>query len=147
MGGIDFRWNKPIPWIAKEALGGDRTLLFMANEAKRLMDPYVPAMNMELSQHIRLSDNIPTYVENGVGVVHYNSPYARYQYKGILMVSRITGSAWAKSGESKVTTGRSLEYNKSRHHLATSEWDKAMKAARMGDYTSAIQKFVNGGGR
>ena len=40
MGGIDFRWNQPIPWIAKEALGGDRTLLFMANEAKRLMEVY-----------------------------------------------------------------------------------------------------------
>lgn len=141
MGGIDFRWNRLIPWITKEALGGDRTLLFMANEAKRLMDPYVPEMNMGLSKNVR------TYVENGSGVVHYISPYANYQYKGVLMVSRITGGSWAKAGESKVTTGKTLKYNKSRHQHATSEWDKAMKAARMGAYTSAIQKFVNGGGR
>lgn len=139
--GVEFRWNKMIPQIAKEALGGDRTLLFMANEAKRLMEPYVPALNEFLYQKVR------TYVENGNGVVHYVSDYAKYQYKGILMVSRITGSSWAKHKESKVTTGRHLEHSKSKHHLATSEWDKAMKAARMGDYTSAVQKFVNGGGR
>ena len=138
---VDFKCNKLIPQIAKEALGGDRTQLFMANEAKRLMNPYVPALNMGLSQNVR------TYVENGSGVVHYLSPYAKYQHKGVLMVSRLTGSPWAKAGESKVTTGKSLKYNKSRHPLATSEWDKAMKAARMGDYTSAVQKFVNGVGR
>ncbi len=138
---VIFRWNKLIPHITKEALGGDRTLLFMANEAKRFMNPYVPALNMGLSQNVR------TYTENGNGVVHYTSPYANYQYKGVLMVSRLTGSSWAKHGESKVTTGKPLKYNKSRHPLATSEWDRAMKAARMGAYTSAIQKFVNGGGR
>lgn len=137
---VDFRWNRPIPLITREALGGDRTLLFMANEAKRLMNPYVPAMNMGLSQNVR------TYVEGGAGIVHYTSPYANYQHKGILMVSRITGSSWAKAGESKVTTGKSLKYNKSRHPLATSEWEKAMKAARMGDFTNAVQRFVNGGG-
>lgn len=137
---VDFRWNSPIPLIAREALGGDRTLLFMANEAKRLMNPYVPALNMGLSQNVR------TYVDGGVGIVHYTSPYANYQHKGILMVSRITGCPWARKGESKVTTGRKLKYNKSRHLLATSEWEKAMKAARMGDFTNAVQRFVNGGG-
>lgn len=137
--GIDFRWNRPIPLITREALGGERTLLFMANEAKRLMEPYVPALNMGLSQNVR------TYVEGDHGIVHYTSPYANYQHKGILMVSRITGSPWARMGESKVTTGRKLKHNKSRHPLATSEWEKAMKAARMGDFTGAVQRFVNGG--
>lgn len=136
---VDFKWNRPIPLITREALGGERTLLFMANEAKRLMEPYVPALNMGLSQ------NVHTYVEGGHGIVHYTSPYANYQHKGILMVSRITGSPWARMGESKVTTGRKLKYNKSRHPLATSEWEKAMKAARMGDFTGAVQRFVNGG--
>ena len=104
------------------------------------MNPYVPALNMVLSRNVR------TYVEGGVGIVHYTSPYANYQHKGILMVSRITGSPWARKGESKVTTGRKLKYNKSRHPLATSEWEKAMKTARMGDFTNAVQRFVNGGG-
>lgn len=136
-----FRWNKPVSQIAKEATGGNRTLLFMANEARRLMNPYVPARNMVLSRNVR------TYVENGVGVVHYLSPYARYQFEGVLMVSRLTGSPWARHGESKVVTDRNLTYRKSRHPLATSHWDQAMKAARMGDYVSAVQTYVKGGGR
>lgn len=136
---VDFRWNKPIVQITKEAIGGDKTLLFMANEAKRLMNPYVPALNMALSQNVR------TYVEDGHGVVHYTMPYANFQHEGNLMVSRITGSPWARQGESKVTTGRKLKHNKSRHPLATSEWEKAMKATRMGDLTNAVQRYVNGG--
>lgn len=136
---VDFKWNKPIVQITKEATGGDRTLLFMASEAKRLMDPYVPALNMSLSQNVR------TYVEGGHGVVHYLSPYAAYQHEGVLMVSRITGSPWARKGESKVVTGRKLSYNKSRHPLATSEWEKAMKTARGSEYAASVQRFVNGG--
>lgn len=136
---IEFKWNKPIPQIAKEATGGDRTQLFMANEAKRLMDPYVPARNLVLAQNVR------TYVEDGVGMIHYRSPYAGYQHKGLLMVSRITGSPWARSGESKVVLGTKLNHSRSRHPLATAEWDKAMKAARMSDLTAAVQRYVKGG--
>lgn len=136
---IVFQWNKPIPQIAKEATGGDKTLLFMANESKRLMDPYVPALNLVLAQNVR------TYVEGDNGIVHYNSPYANYQHNGILMVSRITGSPWARRGESKVTTGKKLKYNKSRHLHATAEWEKAMKVARMKDLVNAVQRYVNGG--
>lgn len=134
----EMRWNKPIPQIAKEATGGNRTLLFMAQEAKRLMDPYVPARNMVLSRNVR------TYVEDDHGVVHYLSPYARFQHEGYLMVSRITGSPWAEKGESKVVTGTRLNYSTARHPLATSEWEKAMKAARMDDYVQAVQNFVGG---
>ena len=137
---VIFKWNKPIVQIAKEATGGSETLLFMANEAKRLMEPYVPAQNMVLSQ------NVKTYVEDGHGIVHYQSPYACYQHEGYLMVSRITGSPWARKGESKVVTGRKLNHSRSRHPLATSEWDRAMKAARMDDLTDAVQRYVKGGG-
>lgn len=138
---VEMKWNKSIPQIISEATGGSRTQLFMANEAKRLMDPYVPALNLVLAQNVR------TYVEDGHGVVHYLSPYARYQHEGYLMVSRITGSPWARQGESKVQTGRKLVQNKSRHPMATSEWEKAMKAARMADLTAAVQRYVKGGGR
>ena len=135
-----MRWNKPIPQIAKEATGGNKTLLFMAQEARRLMDPYVPARNMVLSRNVR------TYVEDDHGVVHYMTPYARFQYEGFVMVSRITGSPWANRGESKVVTGRRLNYSGARHPLATAEWDKAMKTARMDDYLQAVQNYVRGRG-
>ena len=67
---MTFQWNKSVAAIAKEATGGNKTLLFMANEAKRLMDPYVPARNLVLAQNVRV------YVEGDVGVVHYTSPYS-----------------------------------------------------------------------
>ena len=135
----NFQWNKPIKQITQEATGGNRTLLFMASEAKRLMDPYVPARNMVLARNVR------TYVEGDHGIVHYISPHARFQYKGLLMVSRITGSPFARRGESKVVTGIRLNHSGARHPLATAEWDKAMKAARMEGYSQAIQGYVNGG--
>lgn len=138
--GTEMRWNKPISQIVKEATGGNRTLLFMAQEAKRLMAPYVPARDLVLAKNVR------TYVESDQGVVHYLSPYARFQYNGLVMVSRITGSPWAKKGESKVVINRPLNYSKARHPLATSEWDKAMKTARMDDYLQAVQNYVRGRG-
>ena len=132
----EFRWNKPISQIAKEATGGRRTLLFMANEARRLMSPYVPVRNPTLDKNVR------TYVEDGSGVVHYLSPYARYQYHSLLMVSRITGSSWAKEGESKVLTGIPLDHSGGKHLLATAEWDKAMMTAKGGAYTQAVQNYI-----
>lgn len=138
--GTEMRWNKPISQIVKEATGGNRTLLFMAQEAKRLMAPYVPARDLVLAKNVR------TYVESDLGVVHYLSPYARFQYNGLVMVSRITGSPWANKEESKVVINRPLNYSKARHPLATSEWDKAMKTARMDDYLQAVQNYVRGRG-
>ena len=38
MSNVEFHWNKPIPSIVQEATGGKKTLLFMATEAKRLME-------------------------------------------------------------------------------------------------------------
>lgn len=136
----EMRWNRPIPQIVREATGDKKTLLFMAQEARRLMDPYVPARNMVLSRNVR------TYVEDEHGVVHYLSPHARFQYEGYLMVSRITGSPWAAKGESKVVTGTRLNYSGARHPLATSEWDQAMKTARLEDYVHAVQNYVRRGG-
>lgn len=135
----EMRWNRPIPQIVREATGDKKTLLFMAQEARRLMDPYVPARNMVLSRNVR------TYVEDEHGVVHYLSPHARFQYEGYLMVSRITGSPWAAKGESKVVTGTRLNYSGARHPLATSEWDQAMKTARLEDYVHAVQNYVRRG--
>ena len=135
---VDFEWKKPTPQIAKEIINSD-VQLFMANEAKRLMDPYVPARNLMLAQ------NVSIYAEDDEGIVHYRSPYAHYQYKGVLYVSSITGSAFASSGEYKVPTSRKLEYSKFRHPLATSQWDKAMVTARGDDLTAAVQRFIKRG--
>ena len=58
------------------------------------------------------------------------------------MVSRITGSPWAKKGESKIVTDRLLNHSGARHPLATAEWEKEMKAAKMEAYTAAVQAYI-----
>ena len=70
---VEFNWNKPVKQVAEEKAGGKKGLLFLANEATRLMDPYVPADNLLLAQNVR------TYVAGEQGIVHYLSPYAHYR--------------------------------------------------------------------
>lgn len=129
---VDFKWNRPPKAVAGD-FTGDREQLFVANEAKRLMDPYVPAKNLVLAKNVRV------YVENGHGVVHYLSPYARYQYEGKVMVSKrpVKGSAKVVKQPEKA-----LKYSKSRHPLATSHWDEAMMVARGNDLVRATQDFI-----
>lgn len=135
-----FKWDRAPERVAQDVTGGDKGLLFLANEAKRLMDPYVPADKLALAQNVRV------YTENGCGIDEYTSPYAHYQYEGILYVSSKTGSAWSR-GEYKVPTDRNIEHDKFRHPLATSEWDKAMITARGDDLVRAYQKYIDGGAK
>ena len=74
---VEIKWNKTSDQIAKEKTRGNDGLLFLANEAKRLMDPYVPADSLALAQ------NVSVRVEGDTGVIEYQSPYAHYQYKGV----------------------------------------------------------------
>lgn len=133
---VDFQWNRPIQQILRDATGGKEGQLFLANQAKQLMDPYVPALNQMLARNVRV------YVENGKGIVHYQSPYARYQYEGKVMVSKRPGV----KGSAKVVRQpeTSLEYTKFRHPLATSHWDQAMMTARGDDLTRAMQNYLRG---
>lgn len=135
-----LKWNNPVKKVIERITGGEKGLLFLANERKRLMDPYVPADKLMLAQHTQV------YVKDHSGIVEYMSPYAHYQYKGILYVSSKTGSAWSR-GEYKVPTDRNIEHDKFRHPLATSEWDKAMWAARGDDLIQAYQNYIVGGAR
>ena len=138
---MDLRidWLRPTDRIAYERSGGDAGRLYLAQTCKRLMDKYVPARNLVLAQNVRV------YVEKKEGIVHYLSPYAHYQYEGILYVSSINGSAWARHGEYKVKASpeKALEQSKARHPLATSKWDKAMWAARKDDVISSYQRWLN----
>jgi len=129
---ISFKFEKPTSQIMEETTGGDRAQLFLANESRKLMQPYVPERN-----HI-LVKNVRTYVEDHQGIVHYLSPYARFQYHGKLMVSSKTGSPWSR-GEAKVLTDKDLKYVKP---TATSYWDKAMKTARGDALAKACQNYI-----
>lgn len=107
------------------------------------MDPYVPADTLALAQNVRI------YVEGNQGIVHYNSPYAHYQYKGIVYGPNYpikdggTVDGW-KSPSKKTSTGRKMNHSKFRHPLATSEWDKAAMAGKKGQLAKAYQNYLRG---
>lgn len=95
---------------------------FVDSECIRLMVPYTPMRNGILMKTAVLGTKI------GSGRIFYNSPYARFQYYGKVMVSRITGSPWARQGESKILTEKNLTYDTSHHPKAQRMWFEVMKA-------------------
>ena len=95
---------------------------FVDSEVIRLMVPYTPMLNGILMENAVLGTKI------GSGRIYYNSPYARFQYYGKVMVSSVTGSSFARKGESKVLTSKDLVYNKSKHPKAQRLWFEAMKS-------------------
>lgn len=99
---------------------------FIDSECIRLMGKYTPARNLILAKAATLGTKI------GSGHIVYAVPYARYQYYGKVMVSSVTGSAYAKHGESKVITSKNLSYSKARHPLAQAMWFETMKAKHSG---------------
>lgn len=145
---IDFKWNKSIDSIAFNKTGGKQGRLFLANEAKRLMTPYVPFENGALSQVTRV------YLEGDNAIIHYLSPYAHYQYVGKLYVDHKTQKGaiyspeigfFSRKGVYKQATSKPLNYSKFRHPLATSEWDKAMLTARKADLVKAMENYLKRG--
>ena len=95
---------------------------FIDKSCIQLSKKYTPARNLFLSERAPF---IGTKI--GSGHICYKAPYARYQYYGVLMVSSVTGSAYARHGESKVITGKPLQYDKDKHQDAQRLWFEVMK--------------------
>lgn len=112
---------------------------FIDSECIRLMKPYTPFLNGVLEKSATLGTVI------GSGQIKQNTPYARYQYYGELMVSSTTGSAWATSGESKVLTGVPLQHSKAKHPQAGKMWFERMKEAHKQSILAGAQKYASGG--
>lgn len=91
-------------------------------ECIKRMEPYTPERNGYLSHGAPKNGTVI-----GSGHIYYAAPYARYQYYGKLMVSSVTGSSYAKKGESKVLTGKNLQYETYRHPKAQRLWFEKMK--------------------
>ncbi len=110
--------------------------MFVDSDCIRLMVPYTPMLNGKMFQSATNGTVI------GSGEIKYTSPYARYQYYGKVMVSSVTGSPWARKGESKVFTERNINYNKSRNTKAGSYWFERMKADRKDQILMAAQRLL-----
>lgn len=96
---------------------------YVDSECIRLMIPYTPMLNGIMMKAPVLGTKI------GSGSIVYLSPYARYQYYGKLMVSSVTGSAYARNGESKRLTEKDLTYSTAKHPKAQKMWFEVMKTA------------------
>lgn len=113
---------------------GGEVQKFIDNEVMRQSLPYMPNLNGVL-QNAMMSQTVI-----GSGQIRQNTPYARYQYYGVLFVDPITlkgsfydartGRHWSRKGVAKIPdpNGRMLNYNTSKNALAGSHWfDRAMK--------------------
>ena len=109
---------------------------FVDSECIRLMVPYTPMLSGQMMQSATRGTVI------GSGEIKYNSPYARYQYYGKLMVSSITGSSYARKGESKVLTSKDLRYNKSKRPRAGKLWFERMKADRKEQILKGAERLL-----
>lgn len=120
----------------------DETRLFAQNTLYRYMAPYTPMRTGLLRDNVEIT-------KDGI---RYLSPYARYLYNGQLMVSAVTGSAWAKHDEPpKVLADppKELRYSHDVSPLATSHWGQAAMDAKGDSIVAEIEEFIikkkNGG--
>lgn len=135
-GTLKLEWNKNFGRNASTKFGTAQE--FVDSECIRLMKPYTPAESMVLSKSPVLGTKI------GTGVIKQVAPYARYQYYGMLMVSSVTGSSYAKKGESKTLTSKPLKYSTKRHALAGKMWFERMKADKKDQILRGAAKYAGG---
>lgn len=105
--------------------------LFTTTCAKE-MDPYVP-MQQGILKITRII---------GTDSVTYNSPYAKFQYYGKVMIGVKSRRVFADKGERKVVTGRDLKY-----HGAPKRgklWDKRMWADKKNKILNDVAKSAGG---
>lgn len=134
--GVSLIWNKNLS--AEMNAKMKKAQKYVDSECIRLMKPYTPFMNGVLEK----SATIGTVI--GSGEIHQNAPYARYQYYGMLMVSSVTGSSFARNGESKVLTDTPLQYNTFRHPQAGKMWFERMKADHKKDILAGAAQYAGG---
>ena len=102
--------------IASSLVRNRKILLFMASEAKRMFNDYVPYRDGALSDTARVG------VEGDRGYVEYIQLYAAANYYGT-----------------------AKKFGRDVHPLATAFWDKAAMQTRGGDYRDSIQAYIDRG--
>lgn len=105
--------NKPVGQIIHDAGINDDTLMFAAEEARKLMDGYVP---MDTG---RLADTAEVSVIDGKGRVYYPQEYAAVCYYG-----------------------EKLRFNTEKHQKAAAFWDRAMIQAHKSELAGVIQGYI-----
>lgn len=120
---------------------------FFTNEVWRLSDDYVPFADGKLARNVSFSLDKKSII--------YNSPYARYQWYGMLMVDPdyLKGALfspnygfWSRPGVPKILDpdGRSIN---NWNGLRGPYWTSRMWADRHSEIELAVQNFIKRGGK
>ncbi len=72
-----------------------------------------------------------------------DTPSARFLFNGKLMVSDVTGSPWARKGETKHVVNTPLDYTKTKNPRAGPHWDRAVSAAEGKALAADLQRYIN----
>lgn len=131
---IDLKEPKILDKVTNDRMG-----LFVANEWRRLIEPYTPKDTGLLMQNVELSPWTIKYIE----------PYAAYVYFGEMYVDPKYGIGgffspdygfWSRPGVEKIPSGKKLEYQKNNPY-STDHWD--IKAAEAGQVDKLAQAINN----
>ena len=107
------------------------------NQVKIDTAQYVPAQTLKLSGS--------TEIRNKNTELVYRTPYAHYQYIGLVRTDS-RGRTFVGSGEKKpILTGRPLKHNKSIHPKATSKWFEASKKVYFSKWISLVKDIIKNG--
>ncbi len=109
-----------------------RVQLLFTSRCAAEMDPYIP-MQQGILKNTR---------QIGTDKVTFNSPYAKFQYYGKVMIGVKSRSAYADKGELKVVTDRDLKYNGAPKRGKL--WDKRMWADKKNKILSDVAKVAGG---
>ena len=120
--------------LAKITARLDRAQETLANEVLKDTDKFVPKMTGILSGDAKVTGE----------TVVYPGPYARYLYHGKLMVDPETGSSYAKKGNTKTLTGKSINVAKS-NPMAQPEWFEVSKSMNLDKWKRVFAKAVTRG--
>lgn len=135
---VKLKMNSPNKILKDHGLNEDGSAnKFLRDTVDRLSDPYVPFSGNGSGMKAN-----KTYPNNHS--IKYIAPYAHYQYTGILMVAQ-NGSPFAKKGEKKHYTGKSLKYQGAPKRGA--KWEKRMMNDKRKEVIKDLQNFINTGGK
>lgn len=119
--------------------------LFVANEWKKLINPYTP----------RDTGNLMRNVELMPFKIHYKVPYAHYMYTGKIYVDpeykvggfySSTYGWYSRPGVTKIPSGRSFNYSKSKNPSATDHWDVvAAQSGQLDKLYRTVNNAINSG--
>ena len=138
--------NVEIKWSAEEQIRKlGKAQAFIDRECLNKMKPYTPFRTGIMEKSATLGTVI------GSGKIVYNSPYARYQYYGVVYGPNIPifengVLVGFRSPKKKHPTDRLLQYSKAKHPQAQRLWFEVMKAKHGPEILRGAQAIIGGKG-